>query len=452
MTEPTTWSDLAGKRVGLWGLGAEGRATLAVLGALEAEVVIVDDNPSAATAASEPGLLRGRPVLASDAAGMAALRNCDLVVKAPGISRYRPEVTALITAGVPVLGGLGLWLASVDRSRVVCVTGTKGKSTTAAVMAHLARGLGIRAVACGNLGLPPWSPDAPTDVDLWVVEASSYQITDFEVASPIVAVTSLSPDHLPWHGDVETYYRDKLSLCSLPGERRCIASAASPELVAHADLVGPDVRWVDEHTWPGDWAAPLGLRGAHNVVNAAIARTCLVELGIGSADDDATITAAAEGFAPLEARLETVGFHGGVEFVDDGLSTNVLPTLAAVDTFSGRRLALIVGGAERNVDLTPLAAALAHRSDATLVLTTYSTGPAIEQALRHEIAALSTDDTPSTTEVRACRDLTEAVKLGAQWASPDGVVLLSPAAASFDAFRNYQHRSAVFRQAIADLG
>ena len=447
----TTWEDLAGRRVGVWGLGAEGRASVARLGAVGAEVIVVDEHPHAASAAIDPALLPPEGVRAADDAAMTALGSCDAVVKSPGISRYRPEVAHLVDQGVEVLGGLGLWLAGVDRSRVVCVTGTKGKSTTVAVMAHLANGLGVRAVACGNLGLVPWSPDTPQDVDLWVVEASSYQVTDFEVAPPVVAVTSLSPDHLPWHGDRPTYYRDKLSLCTLPGVRVCVASATSPEVVAHADDLGPNVRWVDEHTWPGPWAEALGLRGVHNTVNAAIARTCLNELGVVGADDDARVAEAAGGFAGLESRLETVAWHDGVEFVDDGLSTNVLPTLAAIDTFAGRRLAVIVGGADRDVDLTPLAVALAARPEPTLVLTAYTTGPAIESALRDEIAQRSGTTDPSTTEVRACDDLDEAVTVGADWARPDGVVLLSPAAASFDAFTDYRHRSATFRRAISAL-
>ena len=140
---PTRWADLAGQRVGVWGLGTEGLANLARLRELGAEPVIVDDHPERAAAV----LGDTSKVSAADADGLAALRTCAVVVKSPGVSRHRPEIEGLLAAGVRVVGGLSLWLAGVDPSRVVCITGTKGKSTTTEIAAHLARGLGVRAVA-----------------------------------------------------------------------------------------------------------------------------------------------------------------------------------------------------------------------------------------------------------------------------------------------------------------
>ena len=440
---PTRWADLAGQRVGLWGLGTEGLANLARLQALGAEPVIVDDHPERAAA-----VLSDRWIVhAADADGLAALRGCIIVVKSPGVSRHRPEIQNLLAGGVRVVGGLSLWLAGVDRSRVVCITGTKGKSTTTEIAAHLARGLGLRAAAGGNLGAPPWAPDAPTDVDLWVVETSSYQAADLEVSPPVVAVTSLAPDHLPWHGDTATYYADKLSLCTRTGAHTTVAAANCAELVAHRQLLGPSIRWVDADTFDPAWAEPLGLRGKHNLVNAAVARAVLEEVGVARATDEAALRRAAEGFGGLTGRLETVGVVDGVEFVDDGLSTNVLPTLAALDTFAGRRIALIVGGADRGLDHTELGEALAARRAPTLVATAHTTGPTIAAAVRDATARQG----GSGTVVVECTGLDDAVRRSWQWARPDGVVLLSPAAASFDAFTDHRHRSRAFRDCIAAL-
>lgn len=443
MLPTTCWADLADRRVGLWGLGTEGNANLALLRSMGNEPVIVDDTPDPDSRET---------VLATDSGGLEALAACDVVVKSPGISRHRPEVDHLTGAGVLMVGGLGLWLAGVDRSRVLCVTGTKGKSTTTAIAAHVATGLGLRVFAGGNLGAPPWDPAttaAATDTtDLWVIETSSYQAADTLVSPEVVAVTSLSPDHLPWHGgDTATYYRDKLSLCTGDGARLTIASSSSPELLAHSHLLGPDVRWVDNTTYDSAWAAPLGLRGTHNMVNANIARACLVAMGVPGANDDDAIEAAAAGFTGLESRFAHVATVDGVEFIDDGLSTNVLPTLAALDTLAGRRVALIAGGADRGLDYGALGQALAERPGATLVLTAYTTGPAIAGATRQAAASMA----DSAVEVVECTDLTMAVEAGWQWAQPDGVVLLSPAAASFDAFDDYRHRSAVFARAIDAL-
>ena len=204
-----SWSDLAGARAGIWGLGREGHANLRKLLALGVEPVLVDDRPA--------GPVDGRPVLATADGGLAALQRCDVVVKTPGLSRYRPEVAHLSRQGIPVVGGLGLWLAEADLRRVLCVTGTKGKSTTSSLTGHLLTGLGYRCMVGGNIGAVPYDPANAGDFDFWVIEVSSYQATDLPVSPPVVAVTSLHPDHLDWHGGVEQYYRDKLSACSQPG-------------------------------------------------------------------------------------------------------------------------------------------------------------------------------------------------------------------------------------------
>jgi UDP-N-acetylmuramoylalanine--D-glutamate ligase len=431
MRPKISWSDLRGERVAVWGLGTEGRANLRKLRTLGVGPVLVDDRAEQ---------IADEAVVPTDAGGLDAMLACSVVVKTPGIPRLRPEVTALEAAGVAVAGGLGLWLEEVDRERVLCITGTKGKSTTTAIAAHLARGLGASVFAGGNLGAPPYDPDAPSDVDWWVIETSSYQATDVASSPPVVAVTSLHPDHLPWHGGADAYYRDKLSLTTQPGARLTVASAASPLLVARRDQLGPQVRWIDADTFDPSWAAPLGLLGAHNLVNANVARACLDAMGVAGADDDAALRDAAGGFGGLDSRLELVGSVDGVDFVDDSLSTNVLPTLAAVDAFAGRRIALIVGGVDRDIDYAPLADGLNRREEPTLVLTAYATGPRIQDAI---------EAAPSAhVEARPAGDLLDAVRQAWAWAQPDGVVLLSPAAASFDAFDDYRHRARVFRESI----
>jgi UDP-N-acetylmuramoylalanine-D-glutamate ligase len=196
------WSDLRGRRAGVWGLGVEGAASLRKLAALGTQpAALADDRPAG------PGP-DGQPVLPTADGGLAALATCDVVIKSPGISRYRPEVAHLESRGIPVVGGLGLWLAEADRDRVVCVTGTKGKSSTTAIAGHLLRRWGYACVVGGNIGTPPWDPaNDGAGSAYWVIETSSYQATDLSCSPPVVAVTSLHPDHLDWHGNVETYYR-----------------------------------------------------------------------------------------------------------------------------------------------------------------------------------------------------------------------------------------------------
>jgi UDP-N-acetylmuramoylalanine--D-glutamate ligase len=419
------WRDLAGAdRVGVWGLGVEGRANARRLTALGVEPVLVDDRPA------DDG------VVATADGGRDLLASCEVVVKTPGISRYRDDVEWLEGNGTAVVGGLGLWLNDVDRTKVICVTGTKGKSTTVSIAGHLARGLGVDCFVGGNIGAPPYDPDVATGFDLWVIEVSSYQATDVGASPPVVGVTSLHPDHLDWHRTVEAYYLDKLSLASQPGAQLTVC-ADDVELRARQSALGPEVEWIDASR-AEPWWHELGLVGRHNAVNAALAAALLAAAGIDPARDHDALAAAAGGFAGLESRLQRIVTAGGVEFFDDSLATNALPTIAAVDAFPGRRVAVILGGFDRGIDYAPLAGHLAERDAATLAVTIPDNGPRIAAAI--EAAAA-----PQVEVVRT-GDLAAAVTRAFQWAQPDGIVLLSPAAPSFGRFRDYRERAEVFEK------
>src|SRR5262249_2238916 len=154
-----------------------------------------------------------------------------------------------------------------DLTRVVCITGTKGKSTTSAVAGHLLTGLGYRCLVGGNIGAPPYDPAlADARYDFWVIEVSSYQATDIPVSPPTVAVTSLHPPPPPrLQAAPETYDRAKLSLCARPGSALTLANGDSELLQARRDQLGPRVQWVHADDSPdADWMAPLGLLGTHN--------------------------------------------------------------------------------------------------------------------------------------------------------------------------------------------
>lgn len=439
MRQPISWSALADATVGVWGLGVEGRASIRRLAASGVAPVLVDDTPSAAE-------MDGRAVLPTEPDGLEALLGCDVVIKSPGISRYRPEVARLEETGVAVCGGLGLFMAEADPARVACITGTKGKSTTTAIAVHLLQGLGYDARAGGNIGRAPWDPSDDGDPDYWIVETSSFQVPDLAVAPHVVAVTSLSPDHLDWHGTVARYYADKLSLCTKPGVQLALADGSDGRLRAEARQMGPHVRWVDAEEVARDhaWSSALGLAGPHNARNAAIAHAVLVGLGIPEARDELALAGAAAGFDALASRLRSLGRAGDVEFVDDGLSTNVLPAQAALAAFADRPVALLVGGHDRGVDYAPLAETLTARTAPTLVVTMPDNGPRIGAAVRA--------GTDGRVEVVDAADLEAAVTVAVAWAAAGGVVLLSPAAPSFGRFGDYRERSAAFAAAAARYG
>ena len=201
---------------------------------------------------------------------------------------------------------------------------------------------------------------------------------------------------------------------------------------------------------------PLDLPGAHNRRNALIARRVLSALGHAAADknlvdwsaDDTSLQSAADGFTPLPSRLTTVGTVDGVAFIDDSLSTNVLPTLAALDAFPGRRVALIVGGQDRGIDYAPLAAGVRGRTAPTRVLTLPDSGPRITAAFASAAAeadaAAGAEADGGSAGTADCPDLEAAVAAAFAWARPDGIVLLSPAAPSFGRFRDYRDRGDQF--------
>ena len=219
-----------------------------------------------------------------------------------------------------------------------------------------------------------------------------------------------------------------------------MANGDSDELRQRAALLAPAVEWVSEADEPGaTWMAPLGLPGRHNRRNALIARGVLRALGVGGAADDDALRAAAAGYVGLPSRLATIGVVDGVSFVDDSLSTNVLPTLAALDAFPGRRVALIVGGQDRGIDYDELAIGVGARQSPTFVLTLPDSGPRISAAFAASAPDANVTDWP---------DLDAAVAAGFEWARPDGIVLLSPAAPSFGHFKNYQDRANAFARAM----
>ena len=200
MFRPTGFADLAGRRVGIFGYGIEGHASAERLRDVAASLVLVDDEPN------EPG------VFATSEGGREQLLACDVVLKSPGIPRRRADVLDLEAHGVTVTSSLNLWLHDIDRGRVIAVTGTKGKSTTTALVAFFLECLAEKALQLGNIGQPPYDPRVDTSEGWLVLEVSSFQCADIDVAPALVLVTSLGADHLDWHGSPENYRDDKLSL------------------------------------------------------------------------------------------------------------------------------------------------------------------------------------------------------------------------------------------------
>ena len=425
MSRPTGFADLAGRRVGIFGYGVEGRASERRLEGIAASVVLVDDAPG------EEG------VLATAAGGLDALFSCDVVLKSPGIARRRADVLALEDAGVVVTSALNLWFVEAPLERVIAVTGTKGKSTTTSLITFFLTCLGEDATSLGNIGRPPYDPDAVPLEGWLVVEVSSFQCTDLEVAPANVVVTSLGSDHLDWHGSLEQYWADKLSITRLADPHvTFVAESASAGL----DQIGGEVVLVAARESHEKLAHALGLLGHHNASNVALALDVVAHLTSRSPESVAgAVALEAENFVPLRGRLtlidEEVTAHGRIRYVDDGLATAPLPAVAALEVFADDEVALLVGGFDRGVDYSPLVDALAARTRATNVITMGLAGERIAE----EITAREID-----VAVFEAESMGEAISFARARLPRGGVVVLSPAAPSFDRYRNWLERSEDF--------
>jgi UDP-N-acetylmuramoylalanine--D-glutamate ligase len=445
---------LVSQRVAIWGMGEEGTAFARLLRERGASPVLVDDDPVGA-ARRLPAVTGTPPVIhPPDASVLGAV---ETIVRSPGVSRYRPELVEAAGGGVVVTTPLAVWLEDFHHAPILAVTGTKGKSTTATLAARILEHGGARVALVGNIGVPVTDLYGDGDFDAFVVEVSSYQAADVTVSPSVSVLTSLAPDHLDWHGGVEAYYRDKLRLLSAGPLGLLAVNAASAEAVRRtADhpgriLYGAQGRVRAESGWisvDGEQLAEYsGLRapGAHNVANlcGAIAGVLLLN---GSPPPAAALATAIAGFDGLPSRCQSIGTWDGIEFVDDALASNPFATAASLASYDDRPMTLILGGADRGVDFTPLAEAVATRVPVPTIVVIPPDGQRIAASLdragrRHDVAVPITEAAGPG----------EAARLAARTTPTGGVVLFSPGAPTPDGEGGFRARSRLFQQAFEAL-
>ncbi len=354
-------SDLVGRDVAILGAGREGQSAWRRLHALAPDQAVTVYSERGFDDVEAPAPRRDR--LVSGPLDGEQLASHDILVRSPGISPYRAPLAAAREAGVAFTSGTNLWMAENPGPRTLCITGTKGKSTTSALLAHLLRAAGARAGLAGNIGRPLLDCD-PAEADWWVVELSSYQICDLVEAPWHATVLNLSDEHLDWHGDAATYRRDKLRLLTLAPEGRRLINAADPELLrASRGLPGLDT-FNDPHgihveggeLRDGDQPLPglTQLPGAHNLANLAAALSILDAIKLRPGD----LSRSLESFHGLPHRQSLVGWLGDVRLVDDSLSTTPVATLAALRAFAGLPVTVLLGGLDRGLDWSQHAASL----------------------------------------------------------------------------------------------
>ena len=421
------------------GLGRETRAWLERRTRTEdAEVLVLDETGGAVADLQGTG---AAVVDLDDVSTVRAAiggRTVDAVVRSPGVSPYRPG-PAWLVGQAPSATPTGLWLTEQAPTDLIALTGTKGKSTATAMTAHLLRAAGRRVVLAGNIGVALTTVDPDIERDDLVVELSSYQIADLSLPTPALAaaVTTLFADHVPWHGSIERYHADKLRLLE-QAEWRVVGPqvAGLPIAVGRYDAVAGDPTPEVSAA-----LAQAGMHG-HHEGQAAMLALALVARRLGT--DALDLVGALAEFEPLPHRLRPVATVRDRTFVDDSISTVPESTLAALATWRARGpVTLILGGDDRGQDLAALVAALEDHDVRAALLPPL--GSRLAVAVRDATA-------PGTGErITEVADLAEAVAWADRVTPAGGAVLLSPAAPSFGAFRDFVHRGETFAALVADL-
>jgi UDP-N-acetylmuramoylalanine--D-glutamate ligase len=456
-----------GAKVAVLGLGRSGLATAAALRAGGAEPLLWDDSPEARQKAEAEGFIL------TDLTRNAALEGVACLVTSPGIPHLYPTTNPIIARalelGIPVDNDIGLffqsaaggdWAEMETPPKVVAVTGSNGKSTTTALIHHILEVAGRPTQMAGNIGKGVLSIDPPRDGEVVVLELSSYQTELARALTPDVAVfTNLSPDHLDRHAGMGGYFAAKARLFTMGGPDRAVIGVDEPEgrFLAGQLAQGPQddrvIRMSSGQKLEGfgwsvfarkgflsewrkgrqvasiDLREVKGLPGAHNHQNACAAYAACRALGIAPK----LIEGALHSFAGLPHRSQLVGERAGVRFINDSKATNVDSAAKALQAFP--KIRWIAGGLGKEGGIAGLKPFL---------------GPVVKAYLIGHSArdfALQLGETPH----EICETMDRAVTRAAQESEPGEVVLLAPAAASFDQYPNFERRGEDFTARVRAL-
>lgn len=422
--------------VAVFGYGIEGRSAVSWLRRLGCRRVRV-------IAQARPNDLDSTIAWVADGDVHAALAGVDLLIKSPGIKPSHPVVAAAHASGIPTTSATALF---VDRARaaglaVIGVTGSKGKSTTATLIAKTLEAASIPTVLVGNIGRAALDviEDVVSNRPVIVVELSSYQTHDLTVGPSVAVITRLFPEHLDWHGGVEPYYAAKLKIAATQREDDVtIWNAGDPELARRAPF-GP-ARHLAYGVGPAGFSdARMLLRGPHNRLNARAALAAATIFGALPSHLEGVLAS----FPGLPHRLEDLGVFGGVRWINDSIATAPEAAVAALDAFGGEVATFIGGGTDRGFDFAPLARALVSRTVPNVILLPPG-GPSL-------LAAVAELDPAAGARAHVVLDLAEAVALAARLAPPGSTVLFSPASPSYGVYKNFEERGNMFRELVQAL-
>lgn len=440
------FKDLIGKKVAVWGVGREGSAFINLWRARcpHMTLSVLDEKPS-----DQSRLLATQEDLCyfSEAGALNAIKTFDVVVRSPGISRYREEILEAKRLGVQFTSLADLWFSENTTTDIVAITGTKGKSTTSSLTAHLLKSLGVNTTLAGNIGTPLFEdPEQVTTQSTWVIELSSYQASDIETSIPLATLLNLYPEHCDWHGSVEQYYQDKLNIFKHQSDNsRSIINGQDPNTLRYLNFfknrryfnTKETIHCQDGYIYNGDQllfpCTISPLLGTHNSLNICAALTILSALG----HEPSTAADGLKNFNGLMHRLQMIGSDKKLTYIDDSISTIPQAALAALAALPSQRVTILLGGQKRAQDWELFAKSL-HKTPPFAAITMPDNGSEIAAALR--------EYAPQNILIKEVADLKEGVQTAQKITPSGGIVLLSPASPSYGHFKNFEERGDLFKQ------
>jgi UDP-N-acetylmuramoylalanine--D-glutamate ligase len=369
--------------------------------------------------------------------------NCDIIIKTPGIPATLPAIARARNAGRVLTSHSEIFLANYPREKVIGITGTKGKSTTTALIYHILKSARLSAELVGNIGQPPLPLIDDAKKDTWFVhEFSSHQLAEIGISPHIAVLLNIVPEHLDYYATFEEYVAAKENITKFQTADDFLVYAADhPIPAAIAGRTKAVLRPFHTSDGIGHIVEPsqIPLPGQFNLENVRAAIGVAALCGV----EPAAMREAIRTFTPLPHRLEPVGTYRGITFYDDSIATVPDATLAAIDALGTNVQTLILGGHERNLDFTELGRRL-PLSVRTVILFP-PTGVRIWQAIEGQ------SGNPSLPEAFFVREMEQAVEIAYRKTEPGKICLLSPASPSFGTFKDYRERGDLFKAFVRKL-
>lgn len=444
-------ADIEGRRVYLAGLGREGLATLEALRRFPpAQIAIADRN--ADIASQLPDWAKQARIYAPDPE-MTNAADYEVVIRSPGVRPSLPGIRCAAKAGCLMTTPTKLWFAEAAGCKVVGVTGTKGKSTTATLLHRCLKSVGRNAYLLGNIGRPALEllPAAAGLYSVFILELSSFQLWDLDRSPQMAIILNLFTDHLDWHPDRRDYVQAKLNIARYQSQADQLIHHGTEVGIANEELPGKGARvpycvsdgvhyrdgWFYHKTRKLFSTDTVKLPGKANLDNVCAVLAALIGLNV----DPLAVIDAIAGFEGLPHRLQDVGDYSGLRFIDDSIATGPDAAIHSMDTFAGQPKVVLVGGNDKGIPGNKLLERLIKPDIAGIVLMQQS-GRKIEA----ELSKLS-----NAPPFIYAESMVEAVGEAVVMVPKQGLVLLAPGAASAPPYKDYADRGEQFKLAIRKL-